>query len=221
MNKKHNRLQSQYEGMNKTYTSLQFKYKQLNMKHTSLQTKYEQLNDRATALDKSCLLRDTSAQGQTCPLCPESWLLFNSKCYFFSTNKMNWISSRDNCISFGGHLVIIEGMEKQNFLKALVEIKEDADKSYWIGLTDVVKEGHFIWVDNKPLDPKKGFWSKGEPNNWTHEQHTPSGEDCVYLQKSKQYSGWYDGNCKVLKKRICEAAPARCPAQERRMNGSI
>ncbi|MBN3296847.1 CLC4E protein, partial [Amia calva] len=38
---------------------------------------------------------------------------FHNRCYFFSTDEMNWTSSRDNCSSMQGHLVIIETAEEQ------------------------------------------------------------------------------------------------------------
>ncbi|XP_058849510.1 hepatic lectin-like [Acipenser ruthenus] len=43
----------------------------------------------------------------------EKWMQSNGKCYYFSTDKMDWNSSHDNCTSMGGHLVIIEGEAEQ------------------------------------------------------------------------------------------------------------
>uniref|UniRef100_A0A8C4XGY4 C-type lectin domain-containing protein n=1 Tax=Erpetoichthys calabaricus TaxID=27687 RepID=A0A8C4XGY4_ERPCA len=76
-----------------------------------------------------------------CAFCPESWLLFNTKCYYFSTNKLTWNKSRDFCTSMGGHLVIIE--------------TKTMDKSYWIGLTDQKIENKFFWVNNESLNENK------------------------------------------------------------------
>ncbi|XP_058873465.1 killer cell lectin-like receptor subfamily E member 1 [Acipenser ruthenus] len=50
------------------------------------------------------------------PPWPKNWELFNGKCYFISTESMNWISSRDNCKSMGADLVIIESQTEQMFL---------------------------------------------------------------------------------------------------------
>uniref|UniRef100_A0A8C4T6H5 C-type lectin domain-containing protein n=1 Tax=Erpetoichthys calabaricus TaxID=27687 RepID=A0A8C4T6H5_ERPCA len=88
-----------------------------------------------------------------CAFCPESWLLFNTKCYYFSTNKLTWNKSRDFCTSMGGHLVIIESEEEQNFL--LNTTAKTMDKSYWIGLTDQKIENKFFWVNNESLNENK------------------------------------------------------------------
>uniref|UniRef100_A0A8C4T1R2 C-type lectin domain-containing protein n=1 Tax=Erpetoichthys calabaricus TaxID=27687 RepID=A0A8C4T1R2_ERPCA len=94
-----------------------------------------------------------------CAFCPESWLLFNTKCYYFSTNKLTWNKSRDFCTSMGGHLVIIESEEEQqsgvNFL--LNTTAKTMDKSYWIGLTDQKIENKFFWVNNESLNENKNF----------------------------------------------------------------
>ncbi|MBN3296141.1 CLC2B protein, partial [Amia calva] len=45
--------------------------------------------------------------------CRKPWMPFHNRCYFFSAEEMNWTSSRDNCSSMQGHLVIIETAEEQ------------------------------------------------------------------------------------------------------------
>ncbi|KAG2465935.1 CLC4F protein, partial [Polypterus senegalus] len=108
-----------------------------------------------------------------------------------------------------GHLHSVTFPSSSAF-SALVEMEGREDKSYWIGLTDQNIEGDFVWVDEMPLDKQKTFWAKRdhdhgqEPDNWIEESISP-GEDCVHLQKSKIYSGWYDAGCEMQKKRICEA----------------
>uniref|UniRef100_A0A8C4RKI6 C-type lectin domain-containing protein n=1 Tax=Erpetoichthys calabaricus TaxID=27687 RepID=A0A8C4RKI6_ERPCA len=82
--------------------------------------------------------------------CPQLWRPFQSKCYFFSTVEMNWTLSQDNCTAMGGHLVIIESEDEQEFLQ-----QEANNTQYWIGLTDSETEGKWLWVDKSPLhDPK-------------------------------------------------------------------
>ncbi|XP_051783579.1 C-type lectin domain family 4 member E-like [Erpetoichthys calabaricus] len=104
--------------------------------------------------------------------------------------------SRGKCVKMGGHLVIIESAEEQAFLKNEINIKEGNDKSYWIGLTDQVEEGQFLWVDNRPLDPKNRFWDNGQPDK--------ESEDCVQLGVDDKWDNWHDFSCEVERKRICE-----------------
>ncbi|XP_039608050.1 C-type lectin domain family 4 member D-like [Polypterus senegalus] len=183
-----------------------------------LQREVTQLKERVTAVDEACPVRSTSVQGQTCSVCPYGWMLFNSSCYFFSTDYLKWNESQNHCTSVGGYLVIIEDEEEQNILTALVDIKGAMDKSYWIGLTDQKIEGQYVWVNNKTLKSNQGFWGKKEhdsgkdPDNWTDNGKLPAGEDCVHIQKTQRYSGWYDIHCERPLKRICEGAAATFPA---------
>ncbi|MGH0117845.1 UNVERIFIED_CONTAM: hypothetical protein FKN15_003876 [Acipenser sinensis] len=88
--------------------------------------------------------------------CPEKWVQFNGKCYCFSTDTMDWNSSRDNCTSMGGHLVIIESEAEERFLFDTAKA-QTAGNRYWIGLTDAVTEGVWLWVDGTPLIDKAKY----------------------------------------------------------------
>uniref|UniRef100_A0A8C4T2I2 C-type lectin domain-containing protein n=1 Tax=Erpetoichthys calabaricus TaxID=27687 RepID=A0A8C4T2I2_ERPCA len=110
----------------------------------------ERLSNQVFALHQHLTdpqLENTDLQNRkTYPYCSESWVLFNASCYFFSTDKLDWNASRNNCTSIGGHLVIIDSEE---------DYSSSWDKSYWIGLTDQKTEGHFLWMNNKHLDENK------------------------------------------------------------------
>ncbi|XP_058849963.1 C-type lectin domain family 4 member E-like [Acipenser ruthenus] len=142
-----------------------------------------------------------------CNLCPEKWMQFNGKCYYFSTDNMNWNSSRDNCTSMGGHLVIIESEAEQDFLS-----NQAGSIKYWIGLNDQAIEGQWRWMDNTTLNPNKAYWGKREdgvePDNYTGED--PLGEDCVHFAKYKNFTpSWYDASCtKGSYQRVCETVAA-------------
>ncbi|KAJ7991906.1 hypothetical protein DPEC_G00288720 [Dallia pectoralis] len=138
--------------------------------------------------------------------CAEDWVFHSRACYYFSTNVMNWTQSRDQCVSMGGHLVIINSQQEQEFLYLSTK-----NKTHWIGLNDLETEGRWLWVDKTPLKKTDAqFWlvrtngELSEPDNWTVQD--PSGEDCVVL--GENYSNvWFDSSCKFVKRFVCEKYP--------------
>uniref|UniRef100_A0A674E3L0 C-type lectin domain family 4 member F-like n=1 Tax=Salmo trutta TaxID=8032 RepID=A0A674E3L0_SALTR len=45
--------------------------------------------------------------------CAKDWEYYGGKCYYFSPDELTWAQSRDECITRGGHLVIIGSLEEQ------------------------------------------------------------------------------------------------------------
>ncbi|XP_046875650.1 immune-related, lectin-like receptor 4 [Hypomesus transpacificus] len=163
---------------------------------------------------------ETWHYGKKDPQYGPDWKYFGGKCYYFSSDMKNWPESRDACISSGGHLVIIETEEEQDFLiKELGEkIKLDnQEDKFWIGLTDLKEEGTWLWVDNSKLNQNKSFWLKDEPDNWKgpdNKQH--DGEDCVRMGELQPISKcWLDKFCSAIQRRICESNTSRTICQSK------
>ncbi|KAF5929388.1 hypothetical protein HPG69_013684 [Diceros bicornis minor] len=121
----------------------------------------------------------SSTPGSTCNTCPEQWVSFQKKCYYFGEGPKKWIEARFACSKLQGRLVSIHSQEEQDFLT-----KRANKKGSWIGLRDLNIEGEFVWMDENPLDYSN--WQPGEPNN------EGEGEDCVMMQGSGR---WNDAFC--------------------------
>ena len=67
---------------------------------------------------------------------------------------------------------------------------------YWIGLSDLLREGDFFWGDSgtKISSEVASYWSSGEPNN----HH--GNEDCVEINNAKMN----DQNCGERVKFVCQ-----------------
>ncbi|KAJ8249442.1 hypothetical protein GJAV_G00234960 [Gymnothorax javanicus] len=137
-----------------------------------------------------------------CKPCPQGWDQFHSKCYFFSTESKSWTESRSDCIKRGADLVIIESQEEQDFISRSYYSNYDR----WIGLSDTVTEGTWLWVDGSPL--QGGFWRSGEPND----QHHYRGTDCAFT--AQRQKAWIDTNCEWFRQFISSssAAPSQVTA---------
>ncbi|XP_059244855.1 low affinity immunoglobulin epsilon Fc receptor isoform X1 [Mustela nigripes] len=139
----------------------------------------------ATVPTTAAPLSLSSTPGSTCNTCPEKWVSFQRKCYYFGAEPKRWIQARFACSKLQGQLVSIHSQEEQDFLA-----RHANRKGTWIGLRDLDREGEFIWMDKEPLNYSN--WRPGEPNNGGQ------GEDCVMMQGSGQWNdafcgSWLDG----------------------------
>uniref|UniRef100_A0A3Q2QRK3 Hepatic lectin-like n=1 Tax=Fundulus heteroclitus TaxID=8078 RepID=A0A3Q2QRK3_FUNHE len=138
--------------------------------------------------------------------CEDGWVRFDGTCYYFSTNRLSWEESRKSCREPGAELVTVDTREEQYFLRSVLNRKmKTFDDMFWIGLTDSLEEGRWIWVDGSDLSESLQFWSQKEPDNWTGEN--PAGEDCVRMGMEGggvPMKNWYDNDCTSAQKRICE-----------------
>ncbi|XP_019614131.1 PREDICTED: asialoglycoprotein receptor 2-like [Branchiostoma belcheri] len=98
---------------------------------------------------------------QTLAGCPSGYELYCEKpdmCYKISTDVKNYTDAKSDCQADGGHLAMPKDQATNDFLGKQVI----ARKYYfaWIGLTDEVTEGTWMWEDGTKLGTG---W-----NNWGH-----------------------------------------------------
>ncbi|XP_051790587.1 killer cell lectin-like receptor subfamily G member 1 [Erpetoichthys calabaricus] len=114
--------------------------------------------------------------------CPKMWVHYKKDCYYFSTNQTTWSLSKDDCISRGAGLVIIEHPEELNVLL----LQCTFFLTFWIGLRRNPGQ-EWMWTDNQPF-------TLGRVN-----KSVPDG-DCAMLEKNWIYSQ----NCSRMKNWICK-----------------
>uniref|UniRef100_A0A8C6ST55 C-type lectin domain-containing protein n=2 Tax=Neogobius melanostomus TaxID=47308 RepID=A0A8C6ST55_9GOBI len=163
------------------------------------------------SVDYSTGIKTTPKEMTTVPpcvvQCDAGWELSGTKCYYFSSNTLNWTNSRDMCGSLSGHLVKIESREEQTFLLSKLPL----GAWFWIGLTDSETEGQWKWTDGSPLNQSLTFWWR-EPDDWTGPNaEFLEGEDCaIILPKEEcllEKICWRDVYCGHSLKFICEKEP--------------
>eukprot|EP00075_Anas_platyrhynchos_P011143 XP_027300396.1 C-type lectin domain family 17, member A [Anas platyrhynchos] len=125
-----------------------------------------------------------------CTRCPAGWLQFAGTCYLFSTDAKPWMEAKDSCAGLGGQLAIVNSELENKFLANYIM----ETRVFWLGLSDMHKEGDWQWVDGRSLS--LSFWGSGEPNNVG--QH---GEDCATVSSRGL---WNDATCSGAEAWICE-----------------
>ncbi|KAB0392537.1 hypothetical protein E2I00_018060, partial [Balaenoptera physalus] len=77
--------------------------------------------------------------------CPEDWLLYGRKCYFFSEEPRDWNTGRQYCHGHEAALAVIQSQKELEFMFKFTR------REPWIGLRRVGDEFH--WVNGDPFDP--------------------------------------------------------------------
>ncbi|XP_039649762.1 galactose-specific lectin nattectin-like [Perca fluviatilis] len=125
----------------------------------------------------------TDAEGE--PPCPPNWTQFGSRCFALYIQAKTWIDAQTFCQTAGGHLASIHSDAENTFLRDFINQVTGTYKNAWIGATDAVKEGTWLWTDGSKFDYK--IFNAGQPDN-------ASGvENC--LEMNYEGKNWNDRPC--------------------------
>ncbi|KAF7665956.1 hypothetical protein LDENG_00126620 [Lucifuga dentata] len=186
-----NQLRTSYTSLWKEKTRLQTNLHRVEQQLQTLQTNYKSLTTRRDQLEKEI---DKMVVKITAMNCETGWRKFEMSCYFVSSEKKNWTKSQQACEAKGADLVIINSRKEQAFINELLESGENS----WIGLSDTVTEGTWMWVDGTPLTT--AYWQPGQPNSFSGNQ------DCGEMvhKPSGSVGEWNDDGCFSDQLWICE-----------------
>ena len=126
------------------------------------------------------------------------------KKHYVHVERKNHLRAKAICKSMNGKLA--EPKSESDYKNLIYLAKLSNVQVFWIGITDIVQEGHFtyesdgneiVWED----------WDLGEPNNgrigtfWFWKW---SNEDCVESVLIEGRGRWTDQSCDVHRSFICE-----------------
>ncbi|XP_039373650.1 C-type lectin domain family 2 member D-like [Mauremys reevesii] len=124
-------------------------------------------------------LQSTDLGPPAVPCCPEGWVGYRGKCYYFSETEGNWTYSWSNCSSLGASLAGIDSEQEMMFL-----LRYKGVHDHWIGLQ---KEQGQPWK-----------WTNGTEFNLLF--RIRGGSDCAYLNDKKGVSS---SRCYMERRWIC------------------
>ena len=108
--------------------------------------------------------------------------------------KHTWAKARRHCKTHGSRLTSITSAAESKTIQQFISKPYFAHDSFWIGLHDKDKEGHFEWSDGQKVTFTN--WGYGEPNGGIK-------ENCAEITK-KVPRVWNDAPCGNKKAFICE-----------------
>ncbi|KAK3586027.1 hypothetical protein CHS0354_033152 [Potamilus streckersoni] len=99
-------------------------------------------------------------------------------------SNYNWEQARIVCESEGSDLLVVDNRPLMEFVSHILDknVTNKRDEQYWIGATDKVQEGNFVWVNGQQVG--NNSWHSTEPNN------ADGDEDCVALW-------WYNNEMRL------------------------
>ncbi|XP_032061103.1 C-type lectin domain family 2 member B-like [Aythya fuligula] len=109
-------------------------------------------------------LQSRSSHSQFSDVCPDKWIVFHSKCYYFSENESNWNTSLEKCKSLEASLTSIDSLEELAFIK-----RYKGQANHWFGLHEDVN-GQWRWTNGTAF------------NNWFEVR---GGGPCACLNQEK------------------------------------
>ncbi|XP_059114664.1 C-type lectin domain family 2 member E-like [Peromyscus eremicus] len=84
-----------------------------------------------------------STPGPCYATCPNDWIGFGSKCFYFSEDMGNWTFSQSSCMEEGAQLAQFDSLDELNFLKRCTSVSD-----CWIGLWRESKQHPWKWTEN-------------------------------------------------------------------------
>jgi hypothetical protein len=137
--------------------------------------------------------------------CPASYELIHGTSRYRLGTAATWTAAQEACEADGGHLVVIDDSAENAFV---IGLQPTGD--LWIGMSDHLAEGTFVWVSGAPLSAGHQSWQvvpAPQPNDGG------GSEDCGELNVT---GVWNDNTCDAVQNYVCEcdgitpAAPTWC-----------
>ncbi|OWF45952.1 CD209 antigen-like protein D [Mizuhopecten yessoensis] len=101
----------------------------------------DQVESDTNTLNKETVATSTLANGANG--CPANWHLFNGFCYVVTADPLNWMATRDQCLTMGAYLADIVDQAEMNHLRDTV-LQPENERPTYIGLNDHIEEGNLF-----------------------------------------------------------------------------
>ncbi|XP_039373477.1 C-type lectin domain family 2 member D-like [Mauremys reevesii] len=131
------------------------------------------------------------------PWCPDGWVGYRGKCYYFSEAEGNWNNSQRHCSSLGASLAGIDTLQDLAFL-----LRYKGKSDHWIGLRREQELGQpWKWVNGTKFNRLFPITADG---------------DCAYLNDENRVSSL---RCTSERHWICSKPDAFTKAKEAAVEG--
>ncbi|XP_018537665.1 C-type lectin domain family 6 member A [Lates calcarifer] len=178
------------------------KLRDLTDRLEKLNQSYQLLFSQYPALNQYCPISNATTGERECRPCPAGWMPQGEKCFLFSEDRADWISSQYRCMALGGAVATVRTEDEQLFLWEKAQSLSQGD-SYWLGLKSSGADGSWQWSDGSSVEKGPQFWER-EPDKTAEIRDL-----CGRLTPRDNYRrSWFISRCSNQLRRICEKRQA-------------
>nr|QHR93057.1 Lec4 [Macrobrachium rosenbergii] len=137
--------------------------------------------------------------------CPVFFVDVGGTCLAFVIwEEVVWEEANIPCIGIEGELAILDNIQQLRDIYEYLHDHEIYEHSFWIGGSDTVTEGEWVWNDNSTVTMGSPWWGFSEhgTGNWIQEPDGNDEENCLALT-SEGHHYLRDKNCSELLSPLC------------------
>ena len=113
--------------------------------------------------------------------------------------RRNYSDALEHCAVYNGTLATIHNEDEQEEVRDALYVIVDRGFDYgWVGGSDSITEGDWLWEDNVRFNGSFSAWAAGQPDDARARWRD---FDCLVM--NPQRSSWYDADCTALYPSVC------------------
>ncbi|KAJ8320787.1 hypothetical protein KUTeg_002374 [Tegillarca granosa] len=106
--------------------------------------------------------------------------IYERTCLQIVTESKSWTEARKHCLRFGGDLIRVNSVDKQNFI--MLQLRRNDPNRVWIGASYHVVESKWKWVTGDGVQKHYQNWKPGQGPRHKGQVHSTSmSNDCTLM----------------------------------------
>lgn len=106
--------------------------------------------------------------------------IYERTCLQIVTESKSWTEARKHCLRFGGDLIRVNSVDKQNFI--MLQLRRNDPNRVWIGASYHVVESKWKWVTGDGVQKNYQNWKPGQGPRHKGQVHSTSmSNDCTLM----------------------------------------
>ncbi|XP_026180088.1 galactose-specific lectin nattectin isoform X2 [Mastacembelus armatus] len=127
--------------------------------------------------------------------CPHGWSSFRKRCFIFNETPKTWLEAEIYCQFDGGNLASIHSYEENHFVMSLTRGYTQTFPETWIGASDAIHPGYWMWTDGSKFYYKNWYNDDGDDGDETD-------DNCLKMNYKHELK-WFYASCNSTLPFVC------------------